>query len=182
MTLCDKARIPQTMWPNIYLIVWKCVCECVCMCLSHMINQRHLALIGNSLRAVGKTEMSTPRVRQHWPRISQAGRRSCPRCRCCHCSTNEEDIYIIYINLNNDLSMFREAMHKKSLNQILKKLNKPKHLFCNEEGGESGKGRNCLDCEWPVKTLIHTHTHSHTHAHNRMPRWIVGRGIDSCKP
>lgn len=31
--------------------------------------------------------------------------------------------------------MFREAKHKKSLNQMLKKLNKAKHLLCNEERG-----------------------------------------------
>lgn len=38
--------------------------------------------------------------------------------------------------------MFREAKHKKSLNQMLKKLNKAKHLLCNEEGPEGrGKGR-----------------------------------------
>lgn len=31
---------------------------------------------------------------------------------------------IIYINLNNDLSMLPRAKHEKSLNQMLKKLNK----------------------------------------------------------
>lgn len=82
--------------------------------------------------------------------------------------------------------MFREAKHKKSLNQMLKKLNKAKHLLCNEEGAEGG--------EWTSEELpglwltskdpnIHSHTcTAHTRAHNRMPRWIVGRGIDSCKP
>lgn len=96
-----------------------------------MINQRHLALIGKSLREkFGKTEMSTPRVRQHWPRISQAGRKL--ELLLLH----KRRRHIIYINLNNDLSMFREAKHKKSLNQMLKKLNKAKHLLCNEEGAE----------------------------------------------
>lgn len=55
---------------NVAKYVTECLlmCVCVCVCLSHMINQRHLALIGNSLRE----QLAKPKCqRQEFANIGQ---------------------------------------------------------------------------------------------------------------